>query len=124
MMWAGRIIMAVIALVAFVIAASPSCGGIMALVSCAWGAFGSAFGPVILLALFWKRFNYNGALAGIISGFAVDIVWYLKFSSTGIYEIVPGFLAGLLVAVIVTLITKAPGKEVQELFEKTKEITE
>ena len=124
MMWAGRIIMAVIAVVAFVIAASPSCGGIMALVSCAWGAFGAAFGPVILLALFWKRFNYNGALAGIIAGFAVDIIWYLKFSSTGIYEIVPGFLAGLLVAVIVTLITKAPGKEVQELFEKTKEITE
>ena len=125
MMWAGRLIMVLIAVIAFVIAASPNCGGIMALVSCAWGAFGAAFGPVILLALFWKRFNYNGALAGIIAGFAVDIFWYLKLSAcTGVYEIVPGFLAGLIVAVIVTLLTKAPEAEVLELFEKAKEKTE
>ena len=121
MMWAGRIIMALIAVAAFVIAANPECGGIMALVSCAWGAFGAAFGPVILLALFWKRFNYNGALVGIIAGFAVDIFWYLKLSKcTGIYEIVPGFLAGLIVAVIVTLITKAPDAGVQELFQNAR----
>ena len=144
MMWAGRLIMVLIAVIAFVIAASPNCGGIMALVSCAWGAFGAAFGPVILLALFWKRFNYNGALAGIIAGFVIDIGWYLlldsdgtfpnlpaflanffaKIHATGIYEIVPGFLAGLVVAVIVTLITKAPETEVLELFEKAKEKTE
>ena len=125
MMWAGRIIMAIIAVAAFVIAASPDCGGLMALVSCAWGAFGSAFGPVILLALFWKRFNYNGALAGIIAGFAVDIFWYLKLSKcTGVYEIVPGFLAGLIVAVLVSLMTKAPEAEVTELFEKARKKTE
>ena len=125
MMWAGRIIIILISVVAFVIASNPECGGIMALVSCAWGAFGAAFGPVILLALFWKRFNYNGALAGIIIGFAADIFWYLKLSKcTGIYEIVPGFLAGLIVAVIVTLITKAPDAEVQELFRKANEKTE
>lgn len=125
MMWAGRIIIILISVVAFIIASNPECGGIMALVSCAWGAFGAAFGPVILLALFWKRFNYNGALAGIIIGFAADIFWYLKLSKcTGIYEIVPGFLAGLIVAVIVTLITKAPDAEVQELFRKANEKTE
>ena len=124
-MWAGRIIIILISVVAFIIASNPECGGIMALVSCAWGAFGAAFGPVILLALFWKRFNYNGALAGIIIGFAADIFWYLKLSKcTGIYEIVPGFLAGLIVAVIVTLITKAPDAEVQELFRKANEKTE
>jgi sodium/proline symporter len=125
MMWAGRIIIILISVVAFLIASNPKCGGIMALVSCAWGAFGAAFGPVILLSLFWNRLNYHGALAGIIAGFAVDIVWYLKLSSlTGIYEIVPGFIAGLAVAYLVSLATKAPGAEVLELFEKAKAKTE
>ena len=125
MMWAGRIIIVIISVVAFLIASNPKCGGIMALVSCAWGAFGAAFGPVILLALFWKRLNYNGALAGIIVGFAVDILWYWKLSSlTGIYEIVPGFIAGLAAAYFVSQLTKAPGSDVLELFEKAKEKTE
>lgn len=124
MLWAGRIIVLVIAVVAFVIASSPSCQGIMALVSNAWAAFGSAFGPVILLALFWKRFTYTGAVAGICTGFIVDILWYMFCSGTGLYEIIPGFIAGLIAAVVVSLLSKAPSKEVVELFEKAKEPTE
>ena len=121
MLWAGRIIVAVIAVVAYVIAGSPTCSGLMGLVSCAWGAFGAAFGPVVLLALFWKRLTYLGALAGIIAGFAVDALWYAFLSSTGIYEIIPGFAAGLIVAVVVSLMGKVPGQEVVELFERARQ---
>lgn len=117
MLWAGRIIMTVISVVAFLIAASPDCKGIMELVSCAWGAFGAAFGPVILLSLYWKRLNYNGALAGIIVGFLADILWYVYLSGkTGIYEIVPGFIAGTLATLIISCCTAKPEEDVQTLF--------
>lgn len=122
MMWAGRIVVVVIAIVAFIIASSPSCQGIMALVECAWGAFGSAFGPAILLALYWKRFTYPGAVAGIVTGFVVDMVWYFFLTGvTGIYEIVPGFFCGLIAAVVVSLLSKKPSQEVLDDFEKAKQ---
>ncbi len=121
MMWAGRIIVIFIAVVAYLIAVNPNCAGIMALVECAWGAFGAAFGPVIILSLFWKRFTYSGAVAGICVGFTVDALWYAFLSSsTGIYEIIPGFIAGMLASVIVSLISKAPSKDVEDLFESAK----
>ena len=95
----------------------------MALVSCAWGGFGSAFGPVIILSLYWKRFTYSGAIAGISVGFLVDGLWYVFLSSyTGIYEIIPGFLCGLLAAVIVSLISKNPSQEVCDLFDSSLEL--
>lgn len=121
MMWAGRILVIAIAVIAFFIANSPSCEGIMALVECAWAGFGSAFGPVIILALYWKRFTYQGAVAGIVTGFVTDALWY-KFltDATGLYEIIPGFICGLIAAVIVSLISKAPSKEVCDLFEEAK----
>ena len=120
MLRAGRIIVIVIAIAAYIIAGSPKCAGLMALVSCAWGAFGAAFGPAILLALFWKRFTYWGAFAGIITGFAADALWYAFCSGTKIYEIIPGFAAGLIAAVIVSLLTPAPAKEVTDLFEEAR----
>jgi sodium/proline symporter len=122
MLWAGRIVVLIIAVIAFCIANSPNCEGIMALVSCAWGAFGSSFGPVILLSLYWKRFTYAGAVAGVTVGFLVDAVWYAFLASpTGIYEIVPGFICGLLAAVVVTLLSKKPQQEVLDLFDKSRQ---
>jgi sodium/proline symporter len=124
MLWAGRAIVLVISVVAFFIAANPQCKGIMNLVSCAWAAFGSAFGPVVILALYWKRLTYNGAFAGIVAGFAMNIVWYNLFAAkTGIYEIVPGFVVGFIATYVVSLIDKAPSAEVVELFNKAKEQT-
>lgn len=120
MMFAGRAVVIIISVVAFIIASRPECKGLMNLVSCAWGAFGSAFGPVIILALYWKRFTYAGALSGIIVGFAVDAFWYVFMSNTGIYEIVPGFAAGLVASIIVSLLTKAPSVEVVATFDKAK----
>lgn len=124
MLLVGRLIVVAITIIAFLIAANPNCQGIISLVECAWGAFGSAFGPVVILALFWKRFTYAGAIAGICAGFVVDALWYAFLStSTGLYEIIPGFIAGMLTAVIVSLCTKAPSKEVVDLFEEAKKTT-
>ena len=96
----------------------------MGLVSCAWGAFGAAFGPVILLALFWKRMTYWGALAGIVVGFAVDALWYAFMGWTLIYEIIPGFVAGLIATVVISLLTAKPGEEVLALYEKSRQTQE
>lgn len=125
MLWAGRFVVIIITIVALLIGINPKCAGIMALVECAWAAFGSAFGPTIILALYWKRFTYKGAVAGIIAGFAVDAVWYVWLSaSTGLYEIIPGFIASMIVAVVVSLIDKAPSKEVTDLFEGSKALSD
>ncbi|MCR5203586.1 MAG: sodium/proline symporter [Lachnospiraceae bacterium] len=118
MLLVGRIVVALVSVAALIIALSPGCAGIMALVECAWGAFGAAFGPVILLALYWKRFTYAGAVAGVVVGFGVDAVWYAFLSDTGLYEIIPGFICGLIAAVIVTNISKEPSKEVLDMFDK------
>ena len=120
-LWIGRIVVIVVAVVAYFIASSKGKGAqsIMNMVENAWGGFGSAFGPTILLSLFWKRFNYKGAVAGVVVGAVVDVVWLLWLSApTGVYELLPGFVAGLLAAVVVTLCTKAPSKEVQDLYDR------
>ena len=90
----------------------------MNMVENAWGIFGAAFGPVVILSLFWRRFNYAGAMAGIISGAVADILWLIFLTGkTGIYEIVPGFALGLIVSIVVTLCTKAPDEKVTAIFD-------
>jgi len=120
MIWVGRIVVAVVAIVAYFIASSKGefASSIMGMVSNAWGGFGAAFGPVIILSLFWKRFTYKGAIAGVVGGAVVDVIWLIFFTeSTGIYELAPGFAAGLLCAVVVTLIDKKPSDEVVAIYE-------
>jgi sodium/proline symporter len=111
----GRIVVVVIALIAFMIASSKGAGAqaIMNLVENAWGAFGASFGPVIILALFWREFNYKGAIAGIIAGFAVDLGWLFGglSASTGVYELLPGFICGGIVAYLVAKFTPTLDKE-------------
>ncbi len=124
----GRISVIVVALIAFLIALDPN-SSVMNLVSDAWAGFGAAFGPIILLSLFWKRFNLPGAVAGMITGFAIVILWdYIPFggttlyAKTGLYSLVLGFAVALIVAVVVALITKAPSDEVVEDFEKVNSV--
>lgn len=118
MLWAGRLVVVAIAVIAVLIAANPNSGTIMALVENAWGVFGAAFGPVILLSLFWKRLTFSGAVAGISAGALADILWLVCLSDTGIYEIIPGFAAGLVASVVVSLCTPEPSTEVKDLFER------
>ncbi len=120
-MWVGRIVVIIVAVVAYFIASSKGAGAqaIMNLVENAWAGFGSSFGPVILLSLFWRRFTYKGAIAGVLGGAIVDVIWYNFFAaSTGIYELFPGFIAGMACAVIMTLIDKEPNEEVGKLFDR------
>ncbi|MBE6623688.1 MAG: sodium/proline symporter PutP [Ruminococcaceae bacterium] len=128
MLWVSRIVVLVIAVVAYFIASSEgdAAQAIMNLVSNAWGIFGAAFGPVVLLSLFWKRFTYKGAVAGIIAGALVDMLWLWMpvadgkalTALTGVYEIIPGFIIGTVAAVVATLIDKAPSTEVNAIFER------
>lgn len=117
MQWAGRFVVVAIAILSVIIASNPNSGTIMSLVENAWGVFGAAFGPAILLSLFWKRFTFQGAVAGIVVGAVVDIGWLAFLSSTGIYEILPGFVCGMAAAIIASLCSPKPSAEVEELFD-------
>jgi sodium/proline symporter len=118
MLWAGRYVVLAISVIAVMIASNPNSGTIMGLVENAWGVFGAAFGPTILLTLFWRRFNFAGAVAGILTGAVVDILWLAFLKDFGLYEIIPGFLASLIVAIVVSLATKAPSDAVTAVFDK------
>ena len=113
----GRWVVLAIAVVALIIASSPNSGTIMSLVENAWGIFGAAFGPVILLSLYWTKLTFAGAAAGIVAGAAVDILWLAFLGSTGIYEIVPGFLAGLIACLLVSGLGKSDAA-VGKLFDQ------
>ncbi len=120
-MWMGRIVVVIVAIIAYFIASSEGQGAqaIMNMVENAWGLFGAAFGPVVILSLFWKRFTYKGAIAGIVSGAVVDILWFIYLSgSTGIYEILPGFITGLIFGTVVSLCDKKPSEEVLAIYDK------
>ena len=105
----SRFTVFLIALIALFLSLNPE-SSIFSLVSFAWSGFGGTFGPLILLALYWKRTTACGAVAGLICGGVVDVIWhYLPASISpifGLYEIVPAFLTCLIVTVVVSLCTK------------------
>ena len=121
LLWVGRIVVVIVSIVAFFIASSKgeAAAAIMDLVSNAWALFGAAFGPVVILSLFWKRITYSGAVASIVAGAVVDILWLVTpvGAATGIYEILPGFVAAFVVCIVVSLISKAPSQEVIAIYE-------
>ena len=120
-MIAARLTVYGIAIVALVLAWNPN-SSIFRVISFAWAGFGAAFGPTILLALFWKRSNRQGALAGIIVGGAMVFIWKYLVAPIGgvfgIYELLPAFILGLLANVIVSLATPAPDESIRLQFEK------
>lgn len=120
-LWIGRGVVIIVSIVAYFIASSKSEGAqaIMNLVENAWAGFGSAFGPVVILSVFWRRFTYKGALAGVIAGALTDVLWFVFLSSsTGIYELIPGFAVGMIASVVVTLLDKKPSEEVVAIFDE------
>ena len=120
----SRVVVVAVAAIAFVIALNPN-SSIMTLVSDAWAGFGAAFGPVVVLSLFWKRTNKTGALAGMICGAATVIIWdYIPLMGgqtignvTGLYSLAVGFVVGLAAVVVGSLCTKAPSAEIIREFE-------
>ena len=122
----GRISVLAVALLAIFLAYDRD-SSILSLVSNAWAGFGAAFGPVVILSLYWSRMTKQGALAGIISGAVTVLLWiYLPISVNGdslsslMYEIVPGFIIATLAIVIVSRLTDEPSDEQVALFNKVK----
>lgn len=117
----ARITVIIISLIAIFLARNPD-SSVFKIVSFAWAGFGAAFGPVVLLALFWKRSNKQGALAGMIAGGAFVFIWKYGIARLGgafaIYELLPAFLIALLVNVVVSLLTAAPSEEIVKTFEE------
>lgn len=119
----ARLTVIAVAVVAALLALDQN-STVFGIVSFAWAGFGAAFGPVVLLALFWKRSNLKGAIAGMITGGAMVFIWEYVLTPLGgvfsIYELLPSFILALVVNVIVSLATKAPEKEIVEEFEAVK----
>ena len=107
-----------------VIIAWDSNSSVFGIVSFAWAGFGAVFGPVMLLSLFWKRSNRYGALAGMVVGGIMVFVWKYAIAKLGgifdIYELLPAFICGFLVNVVVSLITSKPDDEIIEVFDELK----
>lgn len=114
----GRVAVLAVAVIATVLALDPA-DTILNLVAFAWAGFGASFGPAILLSLFWRRLTTWGALAGMVTG-AVTVILWKQFGpeifGATLYEIVPGFLANLLVAVVVSRLTYEPDEEMEREF--------
>lgn len=110
-----------IAVIAAVLAINPS-DSILGLVGFAWAGFGSAFGPLVLLSLYWKRLNSTGAIAGMVTGAIVAIGWGMSPLSDALYELVPGFAISLIATVVVSLVTKAPEPKVMAEFEEASKL--
>lgn len=119
-MTAARCTVIGIAIVGIVLAWNPN-SSVFNIVSFAWAGFGSAFGPLVLFSLFWKRTNKQGAVAGMIAGGVMVFVWKYLVAPMGgawaIYELLPAFLVSCLVIVVVSLVTAPPAQEIVDEFE-------
>jgi sodium/proline symporter len=122
-MWVSRVAVLTIAVIAFVIAMDPE-NTVMGLVSYAWAGLGSAFGPVIVMSLFWKRMTVKGGLAGMIAGGATVLIWESTGlgTITGVYSIIPGFVLALILIVVVSKLDQEPSQEVYDLFDEAKKV--
>ena len=120
----GRLSVILVAVLAIILAHDRN-STILSLVSNAWAGFGAAFGPVVILSLYWKRMTLQGALAGMLVGAATVLFWvYAPVTINGqslssiIYEIVPGFLFCAITIYLVSIFTNKPGKSIEKVFEK------
>jgi sodium/proline symporter len=121
LVWLGRLTVVFVAVVACAMAMNPG-NKVLDLVSYAWAGFGASFGPLILFSLFWRRTNRTGALAGILSGGLMVIVWkQLSGGIFDVYEIVPGFLVSSLAIILFSLLGLKPSEDQMSLFDKATE---
>jgi sodium/proline symporter len=122
LMWISRAAVIVVAIIAAFLAADPN-SSVFDLVSYAWGGFGATIGPAVLLSVFWKRMNAAGAIAGVISGGVTVLVWKNFIAPIfPLYELLPAFIISIIFIVVVSLLTKAPDKAIEEQFDKAESI--
>lgn len=123
-LFVARVTIVIISIVALFLAKDPN-SSVFRIVSFAWAGFGGAFGAMTLCALFWKRCNKWGALAGMVSGGAMVFIWKYLIAPLGgvfgIYELLPAFIVSLLFTVVVSLLTPAPEEEIVAEFEAASE---
>ena len=121
LVWLGRAMVLVIAGIAIWIAQDEN-SKVLKLVEFAWAGFGSAFGPVVLFSLFWKRMTSSAAMAGMVVGAVVVFAWKSVIPETSewfnVYEMIPGFILASLAIIVVALLSAEPENEVKETFEK------
>ncbi|NLK85636.1 MAG: sodium/proline symporter PutP [Aeromonadales bacterium] len=114
LVWVGRFMLLLVAAIAYVIALDPN-SGILKLVAYAWAGFGAAFGPCVLISVFWKKMTLSGAICGMIAGAATVIIWEIG-QFFGLYSLVPGFFVSAFVIYVVSLMTQKNNDEVEVLF--------
>ena len=121
----ARIVLIVISIIGVVIAWDSN-SSVFGIVSFAWAGFGAAFGPVVLLALFWKRSNKYGAIAGMIAGGAMVFIWKYVIAGLAdmlnVYELLPAFIVGIVVNIVVSLLTPKPSDDIVEEFDEVKKM--
>lgn len=126
-MLAARLTVIAIAILGIIIAKNPD-SSIFGIVSFAWAGFGASFGPIMICSLFWKRTTLPGAIAGMAAGGISVFIWKYLIAPIGgvfaIYELLPAFLVGIIVIIVVSLLTKAPNQEILDEFEQAKQNTE
>ena len=119
----AKVTVVVISAISVLIAVDPN-SSVFSIVSFAWAGFGATFGPVMLLSLFWKRSNRQGAIAGMVAGTIMVFLWKYVISGLGgafaIYELLPAFFVALVVNIIVSLATPAPEKTILDTFENAR----
>lgn len=116
LVWVSRITVVIVSVLAVLLGLDPN-NFVLDMVAYAWAGFGAAFGPAVILSLFWKRMTRNGALAGIVVGGITVLIWK-QFAWFGLYEIVPGFILSCLAIYIVSLVDVLPSQEIQAQFEE------
>lgn len=119
-LWVARITLVLVTIFGIFIAISGN-DSIFRIVSYAWAGFGAAFGPLILFSLFWKRTNLQGAIAGMLSGGIMVVLWKEAISKLGgyfsVYELLPAFIISCIFIIVVSLITASPSAEIKKEFD-------
>ena len=117
----ARITLVVIAIFAVFVARNPD-SNVFNIVSFAWAGFGGAFGPIMILAIFWRRTNKQGAIAGMIGGGLMVFIWHYLIKPLGgvwgIYELLPAFIVCLVLCVVVSLLTPEPEQDILDEFDR------
>ena len=116
----ARVTVVVVAILGIIFASNPN-SSIFRVVSFAWAGFGATFGPIMLFSLFWRRCNYQGAIAGMLSGAATVFIWKYLVAPLGgifaIYELLPSFVVSCIFIVVVSLCTAEPEDVIKEEFD-------